>query len=59
MFGQICLQGNWVVFGAQGGVIQHIETGKETHFGIEDNVYVLELWLPPSQLASGFAGPGQ
>ena len=54
---QMCLQGNRVVFGAQGGVIHHLETGKETHFGIEDNVYVLDLWLPPSQPASGFARP--
>ena len=37
---QICLQGNKVLFGAQGG--------EETPFGIEDNVYVLDLWLPPS-----------
>ena len=54
---QICMQGNRVVFGAQGGVIQHLESGQETHFGIEDNVYVLDLWLPPSQPASGFARP--
>lgn len=53
---QICLQGNRVVFGAQGGVIQHLESGQETHFGIEDNVYVLDLWLPPTQKASDFAG---
>ena len=51
---QICLQGNRVLFGAQGGVIQNIETGKETPFGVEDNVYVLDLWLPPSQAAAGF-----
>ena len=53
---QIYLHGNRVVFGAQGGVIQHLETGQETHFGIEDNVYVLDLWLPPTQKASDFAG---
>ena len=51
---QICMQGNRVVFGAQGGVIQHLESGKETHFGVEDNVYVLDLWLPPSQPVAGF-----
>ena len=44
---QICLQGNRVLFGAQGGVIYKIESGEETPFGIEDNVYVLGLWLPP------------
>ena len=46
---QICMQGNRVLFGAQGGVIYNIETGKETPFGVEDNVYVLDLWLPPAQ----------
>ena len=45
---QICAQGNRVLFGAQGGVIYNIESGHETPFGIEDNVYVLDSWLPPS-----------
>ena len=53
---QICLQGNRVLFGAQGGVIQNIETGKETPFGVQDNVYVLDIWLSPSQTAAGFTG---
>ena len=44
---QICLQGNRVVFGATGGVILNLETGHETPFGVEDNVYVLDLWLKP------------
>ena len=44
---QICLQGNRVTVGAHGGVIKNIESGKETNFGVEDNVYVLDLWLPP------------
>ena len=52
---QICMQGNRVIFGAHGGVIYNIETGHETPFGIEDNVYVLDLWLPPAQ---GFARQG-
>ena len=45
---QICLQGNLVIFGAHGGVIMSLETGRETHFRIEDNVYVLDLRRPPS-----------
>ena len=34
----------------QGGVVllYNIESGQKTPFGIEDNVYVLDLWLPPS-----------
>lgn len=46
---QICLQGNRVLFGAQGGIIYNIETGKETPFGLDNDVYVLELRLPPAQ----------
>ena len=53
---QICQQGNRVAFGAQGGVILNLETGKETHLRVEDNVYVLDLWLP--RPASGFGRPG-
>ena len=30
----------------------NIESGQETPFGIEDNVYVLDFWPPPS--ATGF-----
>ena len=29
----------------------NIESGRETPFGIEDNVYVLDLWLPSSSHA--------
>ena len=43
---QICLQGNRVLFCAQ-----------ETPFGIEDTVYVLDLWLPPSP-TRGFGRQG-
>ena len=50
--------GNRVLFGAQGGVITNIESGKETHFGVRDNVYVLDLWLPPSQGTTDFARQG-
>ena len=56
---QICLQGNRVTFGAHGGVIKNIESGKETSFGVEDNVYVLDLWLPPRPASgAGFAWQG-
>ena len=50
---QICQQGNRVIFGAQGGVIYNLESGQETPFGLEDNVYVLDLWLPPSDQPFG------
>jgi len=63
---QVCKQGNRVLFGLNGGVIQNIETGNEIPFGVEGDVYTLDLWLPPLQdvrsgserMASGFAGPG-
>ena len=31
-----------------GGVIQKLETGDVTHFGVEDNIYTMSLWIPPS-----------
>ena len=63
---QICKQGNRVLFGLNGGVIQNIETGREIAFGVEGDVYTMDLWLPPVHevnggsvgSASGFAGPG-
>ena len=54
---QIFLQGNIVLFAAQGGVIYNIESGRETPLGIEDNAYVLDLWLPPSP-TQGFGRQG-
>ena len=51
---QICQQGNNVVFGAHGGVIVNLASGKQTNFRVEDNTYVLGLWLPPRD----FAGRG-
>ena len=54
---QICLQGNRVLSGAQGGIIYNIESGQETPFGTEDNVYVLDLWLSPSP-TRGFSRQG-
>ena len=44
---QICKQGNRVIFGMFGGVIQNLATGSETHFGVEDNIYTMDMWLPP------------
>ena len=54
---QICLQGNRVLFGAQGGITCNIDKRQETPFGIEDNVYVLDLWLQPSP-TRGFGRQG-
>ena len=58
----MCEQGNRVIFGLYRGVIQNIETGAEIPFEVEDEIYVMELWLPPtpsegSGAASGFPGP--
>ena len=44
----ICEKGNRVIFGQKGGVIQSLTTGRETNFFLEDNVYVIDLWLPPA-----------
>ena len=53
---QICQQGNLVVFGEQGGYILNLTDGAQTSFGVEDNVYILDLFLPPQ---AGFQRPGQ
>ena len=45
---QICQRGNIVVFGDSGGYIMNLSSGETTQFGIEDNVYVMELLLPPA-----------
>ena len=59
---QICAQGNIVVFGESGGYIMNLNDGAQSYFGVEDNVYVLELLLPPAGAKpEGFGrqGPGR
>ena len=54
---RMCKQGNRVIFGLYGGVIQNVVTGEEVPFDVEDEVYTMELWLPPcgtDASASGF-----
>ena len=52
---QICSKGNVVVFGESGGYILNLSDGVQTPFGVEDNVYVLGLFLPPaSEKTEGF-----
>ena len=53
---QICQNGNIVVFGETGGYIMNVSDGSQTPFGVEDNVYVLDLYLPP---AEGFGRQGK
>ena len=56
---QICARGNICVFGEHGGYIMNIEDKSLTHFGVEDNVYVMELLLPPPpQSQPGFHRQG-
>jgi len=60
---KVCKQGNRVLFGAEGGIIYNIESGEQIPFGVEDEIYTLELWLPPegqvaNGKASGFPRPG-
>jgi len=64
---KVCDRGNRVIFGSEGGVIQNIYTGEEIPFGVEDGIYVLDLWLPPEEegpvrgtevQSSGFPGQG-
>ena len=41
---QIAQQGNRVTFGDRGGKRRNLKTGKVVPFGMEGNVYVLDLW---------------
>ena len=62
---QICERGNIVVFGQHGGYVMNLTSGAQSHFGVEDNVYVMELYLPPASTSppgsEGFRrqGPGR
>ena len=54
-----CDRGNRVVFEANGGYIENLESGHRTKFNRESNVYVMKTWVkkPASQLATrGTAG---
>ena len=44
---EICQRGNLVVFGEHGGYVLNLSDGSKTAFGVEDNVYVLDLYMPP------------
>ena len=52
---KMCKQGNRVIFGLYGGVIQNVHTGEEVPFNVEDEVYTMDLWLPPAA-PEGFQG---
>ncbi len=52
---QVCKQGHYVIFGMYGGTIVDANTGEDTPFGVDGNVYTLDLWMPPE---SGFPGQG-
>ena len=45
---RMCRQGNRVIFGLHGGVVQNIETGAEIPFQVENEIYTMELWIPPA-----------
>ena len=39
--------GHHVVFGRSGGMIVNLETGQQTHFGRDKNIYCLDYWVKP------------
>ena len=43
--GEITDKGNVVVFGPRGGFILNLETRKQTRFGREGGIYVMDLWI--------------
>ena len=44
---EICDAGNRIVFGRNGGVIYHIESGKETYFTMSNGIYILDCLVKP------------
>ena len=44
---QMWEQGNVVVLGAQGGYVLNLQDGSQTPIAVRDNVYVMDLYLPP------------
>ena len=54
---RMCKQGNRVIFGLYGGVVQNIETGAEIPFQVEDEIYTMELWVPPAPAGTPNAAP--
>jgi hypothetical protein len=44
---EVCDQGNRVIFGRSGGIIENLQTGKQTPFKREGNIYALEYWVKP------------
>ena len=46
-----------VTFGGRGEEILKLKTGKVVPFGMEGNVYVLDLWIPPE--SAGFTRLGR
>ena len=55
---RMCKQGTRVIFGLHGGVVQNIETGVEIPFEVENEIYTMELWLPPNASAPSMADQG-
>ena len=44
---KVCEKGNRVIFEYDGGMIQNLTTGHVTPFGVEGDIYTLDLWMPP------------
>ena len=56
---QICQRGNVVVFGESGGYVLNLADGSQIPFGVENNVYVMDLYLPPANEPQSFHRPGR
>ena len=41
----LCEKGNRVIFGKAGGIVQNLQTGRETPFYKRNGIYVLSMWL--------------
>ena len=60
--GELCDDGNRVVFGRSGGMVENLHSGAVTYFTREQGTYLLDLWIPPASegksLLQGFPRRG-
>ena len=55
---QLAAAGNRVTLDAEGGMVEHIATGKRFRLQRRGGVYVLRMWISTT-VASGFPGQGR
>ena len=47
---KICENGNMISCGSNGGVSHHLESGTKTFFGRSNGIYVIDLYIPKTEV---------